>query len=307
MRGTFMNYELIKIIQIGFNVLVMGIASSFYMKMLTSKPSFKQHKSLYHTSCILIMLLTSLCVERSSIQASFQFMLTLGVPLLLFFKDKFISRVSAYFMILILETFSESIVLSIFTFINIFFPETEISPQAMALKGLVLPTLFCHTLLIIFFTLFCKFLMNLMDKYFHYIHIQTLLFLSLPFFLILFGYNIVSTFPHQSIIQSTIFLWIVFFFIFYFLLRGLNTLENQNTLQLEKENRKKQLMQQAEHYEQRYHETLLQRRWAHDLSNHISVINYMIDHQQFEEAKTYLKTIIKQTNETFKEEYHHEI
>ena len=58
-----MNYELIKIIQIGFNVLVMGIASSFYMKMLTSKPSFKQHKSLYHTSCIFIMLLNSLCVH----------------------------------------------------------------------------------------------------------------------------------------------------------------------------------------------------------------------------------------------------
>ena len=233
-----MNFLLIKIIQITFNVLVMAIAASFYKKMLSFRLSFKQHDLFYYILCIATMLITSLCVERSSTQASFQFMLTLGFPLLIFFKDKIISRVSSYFLILILETFSESIVLSIFTFINIFFPETEISPQAMALNGHVLPTLFCHTLLIAFFTLFCRFLMNLMDKYFNYIHIRTLLFMSLPFFIILFGYNIVSTFPHYAIIQNTLFLWISFFLIFYFLLRGLNNLEKQSNMQFEKENRK---------------------------------------------------------------------
>ena len=297
-----MNYFLIKIIQISFNILVMIIAASFYKKILTFKPRFHNHEQFYSFFCIALMLFTSLCVERSSIQASFQFMLTLGFPLIIFFNDKIISRVSSYFMILILETFSESIVLCIFTFINIFNPETEISPQAMALNGLVLPTFFCHTLLIMFFTLFCRFLMILMDQHFHHIHIHTLFFLSLPFFIILFGYNIVSTFPHQLIIQSTIFLWITYFLIIHFLIHGLNTLEIQSTLQLEKENRKKQLLKQALHYEILYKKTIQQQRWEHDLSNHLSVINYMIKHKQFDDSKSYTKNIINSITNSLKED-----
>ena len=71
---------------------------------------------------------------------------------------------------------------------------------------------------------------------------------------------------------------------FVFLLYGLKRLEYLEFERLGKENHKNQLLQQAGHYEALYRKTLEQRRLAHDLSNHLSTINYMIDHNQFESA-----------------------
>ena len=301
------NLFLVQIIQITFNLVIMAISFLLYSKTLSFRDFFKRSKTLCFVLTLLIMLITSLLVKRSSSQASFQFMLTLAFPLILFFKDSLISRISAYFMVIILETFSESIVLSIYSFANIFFPETDFSPQAMAINGYVLPTLLCHLLLITFFTAFCSFLIHMIDRYFEHLNIQTLLLLSLPFFFIIFGYNIIYAFSMNYIIESTLLLWGIFALILSFLLRGLRNLEIQNLSQLELEKRKEWLTEQAKHYETYYQETLKQRRWAHDLSNHLNTLNKMIEDDHISDAKDYLSTILHHTNETFKEVSDHEI
>ena len=107
--------------------------------------------------------------------------------------------------------------------------------------------------------------------------------------------------PIKYIVFSSILLWIIFFIMLTFLLYGMKHFEQQEYEHLKKENQKIQLLEQAKHYETLYLETLKQRRWAHDLSNHLSTINYLLDHQHLKESNTYINTVIDFTTEIFKE------
>lgn len=292
---------IIYIIQISYNLIIMFIASYAYRRMLSFQSSDKFYKTLYYLINISLMLLGSLFVNRYSLTASFQFMLTLAIPPLFFFKDSLLSRISAYFLIVVLNFFSECIASSFFTLINFFSPENNINLNTLAKQGKLLPTLTCYLFLIISFSMFCKFIITVIEKLFPYMHLKTLLLLSFPFFLIFFSYNIIIVLPTSYTFISSVILWIIFMILLCILLLGLKALEKQNIRQLEKENRKKQLMQQAEHYERLYHETLIQRRWAHDMSNHLATIHHMLEHNQLTECETYIDQIITFTETTFKE------
>ena len=174
---------IIYIIQISYNLIIMFIASYAYRRMLSFQSSDKFYKTLYYLINISLMLLGSLFVNRYSLTASFQFMLTLAIPPLFFFKDSLLSRISAYFLIVVLNFFSECIASSFFTLINFFSPENNINLNTLAKQGKLLPTLTCYLFLIISFSMFCKFIITVIEKLFPYMHLKTLLLLS--FFILL--------------------------------------------------------------------------------------------------------------------------
>ena len=287
-------------------ILMILLTTNFYLRILTPKDSIKGKAWICYLVSGLTAFITNFMVVQYSTASSFQFFIILGFPVLLCFKNKLSDRLSMYFLVCIIEFFTESFASSIFTTINIFIPERNFSPRALALNGEVLPTLICHIILAVSFFALCQVIGKLIEQYFQYIEKKTLLFLSVPFLFIFFHHNILIIAPIKYIVFSSILLWGIFFIMLAFLLYGMKYFEEQEYERLKKENQKLSLLEQAKHYETLYQETLKQRRWAHDLSNHLSTINYMLEHQQLEESTSYINTVIDFTAETFKEDETHE-
>lgn len=277
------------------------LATYFYLRILTPKDSIKRKSWVCYFVSGFTAFITNFMVVQYSTSSSFQFFIILGFPILLCFKNKISDRLSMYFLLCIIEFFTESFASSIFTTINIFIPERDFSPRSLAQNGEVIPTIVCHLILALSFFILCHLIGSLIEQYFQYIEKKTLLFLSVPFLFIFAHHNMLIIAPIKYIVFSSILLWIIFFIMLTFLLYGMKHFEQQEYEHLKKENQKIQLLEQAKHYETLYLETLKQRRWAHDLSNHLSTINYLLDHQHLKESNTYINTVIDFTTEIFKE------
>lgn len=297
-----MNYLITNLIHQIHTIIITILTTHFYLHILTVKDRFAKNPYICYLISGLTAFVTNFMVAQYSTAASFQFLIILGFPILLCFKNKVSDRLSMFFLVCIIEFFTESFASSIFTTINIFIPDRNFSPRALALNGEVLPTLVCHLILALSFFVICHLIGNLIEQYFQYMEKKTLLFLSIPFLFIFAHHNLLIIAPIKYIVFLSILLWIVFFIMLAFLLYGMKYFEQQEIEHLKKENQKAQLLEQSKHYETLYQETLKQRRWAHDLSNHLSTINYMLDHQQLNESTSYINTVINFTQETFRED-----
>ena len=290
----------VNIIHFLYIVLIMAIAVNFYIRVLTLKPNLKHRKAACYTICLLFMFITALPVEQYTTLASIQFMIALAFPVLcpLFFNGSFLTRISTYLLIYVLEFFTEIFVSNFYTIANLFLPEKHM-PRVMATNGEVFPTLLSHFLLTATFALLCQFISLTIEKYFQYIHLGTLIYLSAPFLIIFLHHNIMIELPVEYLPVTSILLWSVFFIALFFLLKGIKSFETQEIQYLKKENKKQQLLNNSKHYELLYQETLEQRRWAHDFLNHLETIQYMIRQGEYDEAKTYIQDAIAHTETIF--------
>lgn len=286
------NRIIVEFIHYVYNFIIAYMTLAFYFKVLIPKKSFKYPKRICYIITFLYILITNFCVTQYTMLSTYVFYGFFFVLIIIFFSDNLFARISVYFLAFIINMFSESFAISIFSVINFFFPEKDLMPRALALNGDIIPTLLCHIFLCFSFYVLTQIVGRMIEKYFQYIDKKSIFFLSVPFFAIFVHQNFFLVIPLSEAHLSTLIIWGIMFI---FLLYGLNMLERLELERLEKENLKNQLLQQAKHYEKLYQKTLEQRRLAHDLSNHLSTINYMIDHNQFEACPDYINTLIKDT------------
>lgn len=293
------NRFIVEIIHYIYNMVFACMALSFYFKVLNPKSSFSHPKKSCYIITLVYVFITNFYVTQYTIEATYVFYGFLLFVSIIFFNDSLFARISVYAFIFVINLFAESFAISIFSIINLFFPEKDLSPRALALNGDVIPTMLCHMFLFLCFYFISQFIGRMIEKYFQFIDKKSLFFLSVPFLAIFIHQNFFLIIPLSEAHISTIIMWAI---MFVFLLYGLKRLEYLEFERLEKENHKNQLLQQAGHYEALYRKTLEQRRLAHDLSNHLSTINYMIDHNQFESCPDYINTLIEDTIYIYKNE-----
>ena len=291
------NRFIVEIIHYIYNLIFAGIYLSFYFKILIPKKKFKHPQKTLYTITLLYVLISNFCVTQYTSEANYVFYGFLAFAAVAFFSDRIFARISVYALAFIINIFAESLAISIFSIINLFFPEKDLVPRALALNGEVIPTLLCHIFLILCFYFMSQFIGRLIRKYFQFIDKKSLFLLSVPFLAIFIHQNFFLVIPLSEAHVSTLIMWTIMLI---FLLYGLHRLECLELERLEKENRKSLLLQQAKHYEDLYQKTLEQRRFAHDLSNHLATINYMIDHNQLDACPDYIHTLIEDTINTYK-------
>ena len=290
------NRFIVEIIHYIYNLLFAGICLSFYFKILIPKKNLKYPQKTGYIITLLYVFISNFCVTQYTSEANYVFYGFLAFVTIAFFSDSLFARCSVFALAFTINIFAESFAISVFSIINLFFPEKDLSPRALALNGDVIPTLLCHIFLILSFYFITQFMGRLVQKYFQFIDKKILFLLSVPFLAIFIHQNFFLVIPLSEAHASTLVMWTI---MLVFLLYGLHRLEHLELERLEKESRKKQLLQQSKHYEELYQKTLEHRRLAHDLSNHLATINYMIEHNQLDACPDYIQTLIEDTLNTY--------
>ncbi len=286
------NYPCVQIAYFFYMLLISYAASRFFTRVLTPKKQLRRPM----IACLILMQLflsiLSLTIDQP-VFTSIWFMMTHFLVPLLLFQDRLTTRIAAFIIAYISYTFIELMPASVFLFVNILFPEKNLTPKSLMLAGNVPCSVLYFLAVDILYLIFLNILSDLFYRQFSFLKLKSLLLISLPFFISLIdtfllelGSDLKSLFLITPIVAALLILCL------FLLSKGFFALRHQEKLLLEKENEKKYLEQQIAYYKTLDKEYLTMRRWRHDASNHLTAIAYLLKTKQYKEAKDYLKVFL---------------
>lgn len=274
-------------------------ATAFYLRILTPKDNIPHIRLLCYIFAFIPMFGIALVFDNYTLASTLGFIIGLSGPVFILFKQKISSKICAYMSACFMYFFSEVILSQCYLTINLFIPEKALDIRTLATSGYITVTLFNYVCVNIIFFILCHIIASSFQKYFRYIQLRTLAFLGLPLLILIANCNIVDNAADSSFIFYLIIFILLFIISLFFFSRSFSLLQKQEFERLKNTNLKIELSLQLEHHENIYKKFVEQRKWAHDLSNHLETIQYMIKHNEFDDAKAYIQDVINHTETMF--------
>ena len=304
-----MTYQNVYLVQILYyfsytSVITYGILR-FYNELLTPRSWFRRpFRDSFSISLVLLLPMIFFSV-RNRMLSSLYFLGIFFVIAIALFKDKLYIRISTYFFAVLSYIFIELVPSSFFFIANLFIKDIDLIPQYIINDGYVVLSLIYFLLIDLFFLCF---ILNLTDTFkgrFASLPLSLVACLSLPFIVIAMACNLMALCKNyfQFAVRCAIMLPL-FIVSLRLLLHGLNELNRQELYTLSRKAQEQQLKHRFEHYQYIEGKYVSHRKWKHDVINHLSIISFLIEQENFKDAENYLISYIDKAHTSKEEEFH---
>lgn len=262
----------------------------------------------------LILLLSMYLVDYFTKSNLFLVPLLAPVPplitTLLWFRGNIFSRLAAYTFIYECMAFADIAPLMIFTCLGFFFPEVAWLPtgtdnpyraETIIPIKIIISFIFTCCMNTITFFFFTKLFRHRFITY----RPAGLLKIGVALIASLLMFNIFANFMpikpsllQQHMLPANIVFWTLSAFCLYVLVRGFSALEYSELLRLKKISKQKNDEILSRHMQSIEKEFLANRKWNHDINNHLSAITTLIECGEKETALNYVDLLLEKGNET---------
>lgn len=298
-----MTYQNIPFVQILYYLTYIAVIAygiiKFYNKLLTPYSWLrKPFPDCFLVTLVLLLPMSFFSVENRMFSSTYFLILFLAI-VLVFFRNKLYIKISCYFLAVLSYAFIELIPSSFFFVANLFIKNIDLIPQHFINNGFVCLSLIYFLLIDIFFLYFIFILANSFQGRFSTLPMTLIVCLSIPFLLAVLSCNIVE--ESRSYFDFTIKCAIMlpaFTLSLFLLSMGFKKLKQQELLTLQREAQESQLKHLLEYYKKIEKNYITQRKFKHDIANHLSIISFLLEERKYKETEAYLSDYINTRNST---------
>lgn len=284
------------IIRIIFLVYIASLCfgtSNFYVQVLTPR------KGLSHPQKICFLLLffltagTVFVFFNSTVISSIWFLTSLALPAFVLFQNKVLTKIFMCFLALLSCSFAEMTAFALLLAINLFFPEKDLIPAHIFLSGDVFLSFITFAIISFAYTLLLFVISKALKSLLAYLRPRTGILLAFPFFIAIINVGALTNIEnHKDLFIYTPALIISLAFALVILAKGLRELQKQELLALQTKKQKKKAEYQLLYYQKMGEEFISLRKWKHDMSNHIVAITFLLENENYGDAKKYLEELL---------------
>ena len=230
---------------------------------------------------------------NSTVISSIWFLTSLALPAFVLFQDKVLTKIFMCFLALLSCSFAEMTAFALLSAINLFFPEKDLIPAHIFLSGDVFLSFITFAIISLVYTLLLFVISKALKRLYTYLKPRIGILLAFPFFIVIINDGMLTSIDdHKQLYLYTPVLLVLFIFAMFILSKGLKELQKQEFLALQTEKQRKKVEYQLLYYKKMGEEFIFLRKWKHDMENHIAVIAFLLENENYKDAKKYLEELL---------------
>ena len=293
MPHSVLGVQFIYVIIIGF---IAFCTAHFYVTILTPRKRLSHPFIACFILCWMLLAPVAWLTFHYAWLGSFWIFIGYSIPAIVLFSGRLSLRLSAFFFALVTYISTELIPAGLIMVGSALFAHQILYPKELLLDGNILFALFytfCNSA-VLWIALHA--LTSAFRKQFQYFQPRTVIYLTIPFFIIMVMCNtlIICT-NYIQYVLATVLNCVTVAFCLYLVSKGLNYLQHQEFTTMQTEKQVDHLQQQLNYYQTLNTHFSKLRRWKHDTANNLTAVSFLLEMHKYDEAIAYLENLVSNT------------